>query len=468
MEREPGAVPAPPGVGTRELFRLAWPILVAQLAIIGLATIDAIMAGRLSANDLAGVALGGSVYASIFLGFMGVQQALTPIAGHHFGAGQYREIGADRAQALWLAVFMTLIGVPLLLWTDPWMRLASPPPAVEPIAVQYLAFVACGLPATLLSRTYVSINSAVSRPRITMMVNLGMLLLKAPLNLVFMYGAGPIPALGGAGCGLASAVLFWLACAAHTTIWHVDPFYTRFRLGHRIGPRWVRQKEMLRLGVPAGLTLLIEVSSFTAIAILLVRYGAQVIAGHQIVANLISLVYMLPLSIGAAASVLVAQSLGAGAPRLARNAALRSLRIAVLLRLRGRGDAVVAARAADRRVHGRPASRGPRQRSAGRCARVPPVRRRAGDRGLRAARLQDLVRPDGDPRRGAVGSRPRRRAVAGTRAAARMDLGAGLRFLDRGHRGSRHRGDRAGRLRHACLARTPRRERDALNALLAR
>ena len=330
MEREPGAVPAPPGVGTRELFRLAWPILVAQLAIIGLATIDAIMAGRLSANDLAGVALGGSVYASIFLGFMGVQQALTPIAGHHFGAGQYREIGADRAQALWLAVFMTLIGVPLLLWTDPWMRLASPPPAVEPIAVQYLAFVACGLPATLLSRTYVSINSAVSRPRITMMVNLGMLLLKAPLNLVFMYGAGPIPALGGAGCGLASAVLFWLACAAHTTIWHVDPFYTRFRLGHRIGPRWVRQKEMLRLGVPAGLTLLIEVSSFTAIAILLVRYGAQVIAGHQIVANLISLVYMLPLSIGAAASVLVAQSLGAGAPRLARNAALRSLRIAVL------------------------------------------------------------------------------------------------------------------------------------------
>ena len=57
MAREPGAVAAPPGVGTRDLFRLAWPILVAQLAIIGLATIDAIMAGRLSANDLAGVAL---------------------------------------------------------------------------------------------------------------------------------------------------------------------------------------------------------------------------------------------------------------------------------------------------------------------------------------------------------------------------------------------------------------------------
>ena len=330
MEQTAGAVPAPPGVGTRDLFRLAWPILIAQLAIIGLATIDAIMAGRLSANDLAGVALGSSVYASIFLGFMGVQQALTPIAGHHFGAGQYREIGGDREQALWLAGFMTLIGLPLLLWTGPWMRLAGPPAEVEPIAVLYLTFVACGLPASLLSRTYVSINSAVSRPRMTMFVNLGMLLLKAPLNLLFMYGAGPIPALGGAGCGLASAVLFWLACAAHTAIWHVDPFYERFRIRQRTGPRWVRQKEMLRLGVPAGLTLLIEISSFTAIAILLVRYGAQVIAGHQIVANLMSLVYMIPLSLGAAASVLVAQSLGAGAPRLARNAALRSLRIALL------------------------------------------------------------------------------------------------------------------------------------------
>jgi MATE family multidrug resistance protein len=330
VAREPGAVAAPPGVGTRDLFRLAWPILVAQLAIIGLATIDAIMAGRLSANDLAGVALGSSVYASIFLGFMGVQQALTPIAGHHFGAGLYREIGIDREQALWLAGFMTVIGMPILLWTDPWMRLAGAPAAVEPIAVQYLTFVACGLPASLLSRTYVSINSAVSRPRVTMMVNLGMLLLKAPLNLVFMYGAGPIPALGGAGCGLASAVLFWLACVAHTIIWHADPFYERFHTQRHSGPRWARQKEMLRLGVPAGLTLLIEISSFTAIAILLVRYGAQVIAGHQIVANLMSLVYMLPLSIGAAASVLVAQSLGAGAPRLARNAALRSLRVALV------------------------------------------------------------------------------------------------------------------------------------------
>ena len=286
------------------------------------------MAGRLSASDLAGVALGGSIYVSIFLGFMGVQQALTPIAGHHFGAGQYCEIGDDRGRRCGFRSYdadrRSVAAV-----DGPWMRLAVRR-RVEPITVQYLSFVACGLPATLLSRTFVSINSAVSRPRITMVVNLGMLLLKAPLNLVFMYGGGPIPALGGAGCGVASAVLFWLACAAHTAIWHFDPFYTRFRLGHRIGPRWVRQKEMLRLGVPAGLTLLIEVSSFTAIAILLVRFGARSIAGHQIVANLISLVYMLPLSIGVAASVLVAQSLGAGAPRLARNAALRSLRIAVL------------------------------------------------------------------------------------------------------------------------------------------
>ena len=323
--------PVAPATGTRALLELAGPILVSQLAVLGLAVIDTIMAGRLSSTDLAAVAIGMSVYASVFIGMNGVLQALTPIAGHHFGAARWRDIGLDLAQGHWLALAMTAIGMPMLLYPDPWLRLAGADPAVAAVARDYLVIIAFALPGSLITRSYIAVNSAVSRPSVAMAINLAMLAAKAPLNYLFIHGAGPLPPLGGAGCALASVVLLWASAGANALIWALDPFYARFRLDGRraVGPQWARMKSLLRLGLPSGAMLLIEVTSFTFIAILVARLGAATTGGHQIIANLVSLLFMLPLSLGIATSVLVAQSLGAGAPHLARRVALRGWRLAV-------------------------------------------------------------------------------------------------------------------------------------------
>lgn len=315
----------------RELFALAWPIFVAQIAVMGLSVIDTVMAGRLSANDLAAVALGGSIYASVFVGLMGVLQALTPIAGHHYGAGRYADIGTDVGQALWLALFLSLIGVPLLAFNAPWLALTGTEPAVARIASLYLWAVAIGLPASLAARAYIALNAAVSRPKVTMAINLAALGAKVPLNFAFMYGAGPLPALGGAGCGVATAVLLWGVLAANWSVYRLDPFYARFHPArrHRRGPIWARQRELLKLGLPSGATILIEVTSFTFIALLVARLGAVTVAGHQIVANLVAVLFMMPLAYGIAASVQVAQALGAGLPAAARSAARRGWRVAM-------------------------------------------------------------------------------------------------------------------------------------------
>ena len=322
--------PAPRASGS-ELLQLAWPIFVAQIAVMGLSVIDTVMAGRLSANDLAAVALGGSIYASVFVGLMGVLQALTPIAGHHFGAGRYAEIGIDVGQALWLALFLSLIGVPLLAVNGPWLAMTGTEPAVARIATLYLWAVAVGLPASLAARVYIALNAAVSRPKVTMAINLAALGAKVPLNFAFMYGTGPLPALGGAGCGVATAVLLWVVLAANWLVYRLDPFYARFRppRRRRLGPIWARQRELLKLGLPSGGTILIEVTSFTFIALLVARLGAVTVAGHQIVANLVAVLFMIPLAWGIAASVQVAQALGAGMPALARRAARRGWRVAM-------------------------------------------------------------------------------------------------------------------------------------------
>jgi multidrug resistance protein, MATE family len=226
---------------------------------------------------------------------------------------------------------MSLAGVPLLLWTDPWLALTRVDADVASGLAMYLAAIAVGMPAGLGSRAFVALNSAVSRPRAAMAIQLIALVLKVPANLVFMNGAGPIPALGGAGCGVATAALLWLMLLMNWALWRLDPFYARFRPARQLGPTWSRLRELLKLGLPSGGSILLEVSSFTLIALLLARFGAITVGGHQIVANMISILFMVPLSIGVAASVLVAQSLGAGDPRQAQRAALRGWRMAMAL-----------------------------------------------------------------------------------------------------------------------------------------
>lgn len=319
----------PPDTSTRAFIKLGWPLLVANLALVGNATIDTVMAGRLSAADLAGVAVGSSIYISVYVGFMGVLQGLSPIAGHHYGAQRWRAIGDDLQQALWLSIFLALLGLPLVLATDTWLAFAQVDAQVHSIATTYLLAIAFGLPGALAARAYVALYAAVSRPRITMAINVGALALKVPLNALFMYGYGPFPAMGGAGAGVATALLAWLMLLMNFGVWRFDPSFARFRSETMHWPRWASQREMLKLGIPIGLSVLFEVTSFTLMAVLIARLGTASVAGHQIVANLISLLFMLPLALGIATSVLVAQSLGANAARVARRAALRGLRMAL-------------------------------------------------------------------------------------------------------------------------------------------
>jgi MATE family multidrug resistance protein len=176
---------------------------------------------------------------------------------------------------------------------------------------------------------FIALNAAVSRPAVTMIVSVLTLAAKVPLNALFMYGAGPVPALGGVGAGVSTALIAWLSLAAYWAIWRLDPAYSALRAHRLYRPERSAQWRLIRLGVPIGLATLFEVTSFTFMAIFIARLGTNAVAGHQIVANLTALAFMIPLSLGIATSVLVAQALGAGHPRLARRATLRGYRVGV-------------------------------------------------------------------------------------------------------------------------------------------
>ena len=318
---------------SRDVLALGWPILVGQLAVMGNGVIDTVMAGQRSAADLAIVGLGASVYISLFVGLRGVLMGLAPIAAGHFGGGRLSEIGNDVGQAMWVAILLAGFGMPLLLWTDPWIALIQPDPILHDALRGYLYAIAVALPAALFYSVFFTLNSATSRPAITMIINLIALALKWPLNLILMNGWGDlIPEMGAVGCAVSTAILAYTSLLAALLVMTLDRRYRSFHVRLPF-PDVQRIKELFKLGLPIGVGYLIEVTSFTLMALLLGRFGTMASASHQVAANLAALIFMIPLALSNATSVLAAQALGAGDEARARSWVFSGLRLVMGLAL---------------------------------------------------------------------------------------------------------------------------------------
>ena len=324
----------------RRIAPLAWPVFVGQVAVLAFSTIDTVMVARTTATDLAALAVGAAVYISVFVGLMGIVLAIGPIAGQLFGAGKPRECGEEVQQAMWLALFLALPGCLLLLAPEPFLALSQAEPAVAGKVRGYLGGLAFALPPALVFTAYRGFNVAISRPKAVMAIQTAGLAVKVPLNALFVFGLAlptplgelRLPALGVGGCALATSIVMWCQLGAGAWLLRRDPFYERFGLGRGIElspPRAASLGALLRLGVPIGLAVLVEVTGFTFMAFFVSRIGATAVAGHQIAANMASMMFMLPLAIANAASTLVAQQIGAGDPLDARRIGWAGLELGI-------------------------------------------------------------------------------------------------------------------------------------------
>jgi MATE family multidrug resistance protein len=305
------------------ILPMAWPVLIGQLAVLGFGTVDTILVARFAANDLAALSIGMAVYITVFIGFMGMVLAISPVAGQLFGAGKLHAAGLQVYQAIWLALGLAVLGSTLLLLPGPFLTLARTSPDVAEKVRGYLTALAFSLPAALLFTVYRGFNTAVSRPKAVMALQVVGLMLKIPLSALFIYGwtlplpfgllAWQVAPMGVVGCGLATALVMWTQTLIAWVVLHRDPFYAPFGL-HNGGfrpPNRTAIVAQLRLGVPMGAAIMIEVTGFSSMAFLISRQSSDAVAGHQLAANLVSLMFMVPLALANGTATLVAQRVGA-------------------------------------------------------------------------------------------------------------------------------------------------------------
>jgi MATE family multidrug resistance protein len=241
--------------------------------------------------------------------------AISPTVGQLYGARKLRAAGEQVHQAVWVALGLSLQGSSLLLFPEPLLALAQPTAEVRAKVQAYLSALAVSLPAALLFTVYRGFNTAISRPKAVMVLQLLGLLVKIPLSTVAVLGlpAWGLPALGVQGCGWATAVAMWSQLALAWWWMRRDSHYQPFELWARglHAPHAASLKALLRLGVPMGMSILVEVTGFSFMALFIARTGALAVAGHQVAINVVTLMFMMPMAVANATSTLVAQRVGA-------------------------------------------------------------------------------------------------------------------------------------------------------------
>lgn len=314
------------------LIRLSFPIVLGQLAQTGMGFVDTVVAGKYGNNDLAAIAIGTSLWVPIYFFIIAVLMSISPKVAFSFGAKDDKGIVYTAQQGMWLAFLIGIFGFVMVRFSVALLTLMDMDPAVRMIAADYIHAVAWGLPAAAMYQSIRYYSESLNHTRTPMVISFIALSMNIVFNSIFVFGYLGVPAMGGVGCGWATALVMWSMLALMILLTVLLPGFKRhylYQAFHRFDGAVVW--DILKLGLPIGVSAFVEVSIFAAVALLIIPLGTNVISGHQIALNFSSLSFMLPYSISMGITVRVGQALGKGDPVKARFAGYTGMILSVVV-----------------------------------------------------------------------------------------------------------------------------------------
>lgn len=289
------------------------PILITQVSMYLMNFFDTVMSGRVGAVDLAGVAIGSSLWVPVFTGINGVIIALTPIIAHLSGAKETAGISRKVQQGILLSIGLAIIVIIAGGFAiQPILNMMDLEAEVRHIAKFYLISLGAGVVPLFVFNTLRAFMDALGKTRTSMIIILWTLPINVLFNYVFIFGKFGVPAFGGIGSGIATAITYWVSCLIAIFIILRTPhfsLYTIFRKWTK--PVFTDWMEQLKIGIPIGLSIFFETSIFSAVTLFMSVYSTYTIAAHQAAINFASLLYMVPLSVGMGLTIAVGYELGA-------------------------------------------------------------------------------------------------------------------------------------------------------------
>ncbi|MFC5512164.1 MATE family efflux transporter [Massilia jejuensis] len=297
------------------LWKLSWPMLVGQLATVGMGVADVAMTGHVSAEELAAVSLGASVWSIVLVTVMGIMMSINTVVAHDIGGGRYDRIPHAVRQALWKGAGIGLVALAATNLCTLLFDHIGLDQAVADRAALFLHVTSIGMPAFACYRALYGYTTSINETKPIMVIALLGLLFNIASNWLLVFGNWGFPQMGAVGCAVSTAIGMWLMLVAMLAWIRVAPVYRMtYPFTGWEGPDWNAIRGMLRLGLPIGVTYFAEVSAFGLISLLVARFGVIQVSAHQIALNFASLVFMVPLSFGIGLLTRVGQAMGEGDP----------------------------------------------------------------------------------------------------------------------------------------------------------
>ncbi|MEZ0471707.1 MATE family efflux transporter [Luteimonas salinilitoris] len=292
---------------------LAGPLVVGHVATGLIGFVDSMIAGRHGTATLAAVSIGTAMFWLPIMVPMGTLMALPPSVSQLDGGGRRHEIGALFRQSLWLAAALGLLLFAFMTLSVHALAPLGIVEGIRPGAAAFLHGIRWGVPALTLYYCMRYLSDGLHWTLPTMVFGFGGLLLLVPLGILLTFGGLGLPEFGAGGIGAASAIMMWTQTIAFALYLRRARRFADLGLFARFDPpRWASIRELLRVGLPIGVTVAMEGSLFIVTALLIGRLGEVPAAAHQIAINVAALCFMVPFGLAEATTVRVGHAIGGG------------------------------------------------------------------------------------------------------------------------------------------------------------
>ncbi len=294
---------------------LAWPLVLGGLAQMAIHTTDVLVLGRYSVDALAASALGLNMMWAFAIFGIGVMTAVAPLIAAERGRRRHsvREVRRSVRQGLWAAL---LISMPmwLVLWHSEYLLLAlgQSSDLAEP-AARFVRIAMWGIAPFLMFIVLRCFVTALERPLAALWVTAVGVALNLALCVPLVFGVAGWRGLGLEGAAIANAAANGFLFAGLALYILLDRGFRRYRLfGRWWRSDWPRFAGLMRLGLPIGVTLALEITIFNAAVFLMGIIGKPSLAAHAVAIQVAALAFQLPFGIAQAATVRVGLAHGRG------------------------------------------------------------------------------------------------------------------------------------------------------------
>ena len=305
---------------------LAAPIAAAQLAQMAMGLTDTVMLGRIGDTALAAGGLGATLFFTCLFTFQGVLSGTAVLASRARGAGRQQDVPAIYWSGLALSAALSVPMFALMSHPGPLLRAAGDNPALMDAVQGYLDVLRWGVPAGVMGIGLVrGFLPAIELQRLMLWVIPGAVILNGVLNVWFIHGGLGLAPHGMRGSAAATAVSLWVSALALLALLHGH------HQAHFVRPTWPRWRliaALLAIGLPVGMTMVVEAALFLVTALMVGALGPVELAAHTVAISMASVTFMVPLAISQAANVRVGYEAGAGRPAAAGRAGFVAIGLA--------------------------------------------------------------------------------------------------------------------------------------------